>query len=359
MTNRIVRSNDPSAIPAGAPPGRVRLRDVAEVAEVSVSVVSRVLNRDPTLRIRDEKRERVLLVAQQLGYRPNAAGRSLRTHATGAIGVMLPKITQPFYADLIQGVEDECDEANLTPILGRAERLVPGSRLLARMVGEGRVDGFILQLADEVNEAEIDQILDPAVPRVLIQSHAMGLPGSVTLDVENGVRIAAEHLISLGHREIALAAGPAHIDTVKVRVSAFRQAMANAGLDVVESWITHTGFYFEDGQAAFRSLWAGARRPTAIVAGNVNLGLGVLRAANWADVDVPETVSIVAVFDSELAEQSVPPMTTVRLPVYQLGRAAVRQLRDVLSGAEPQVIVITEPPPELALRGSTAALRPE
>lgn len=335
---------------------RVRLRDVAEAAAVSVSVVSRVLNDDPTLRVRKDKRQRVKEVAEQLGYRPNFAGRSLRTHSTGAIGVMLPQLTQPFFEELIQGVEDECDKSDLTPILGRSERLVGGSSLLARMVGEGRVDGFIVHLTEDFTQANIDELLHPDVPRVLIEHHAMGQPGSVTLDGEGGIRVAVEHLAGLGHRTIALATGKRDLDAAQVREAAFRDAMAVAGRSVSERWIQRTGMDFEAGIEAFAALWAGDERPTAIVAADVNLGLGILRAAYSADVNVPHDLSVIAVHDSRSAIHSVPALSTVRLPLYRLGRVAVRHLSDILRGESREVIGITDPAPQLVLRESTSAL---
>lgn len=338
--------------------GRVRLRDVAEVADVSLSVVSRVLNEDPTLRLRQEKRDRVIRVARELGYRPNAAGRSLRTRSTGAIGVMLPKITNPYFADFIQGIEDACDSADLTPILGRSERLRAGSSILARMVDEGRVDGFILQLTDELTPQDVDAILSHSVPRVLVQSHTSGHPGSVVLDVQEGIRVATEHLISLGHHDIGFATGRPRHDTARMREQAFRAAMERAGIGVEERWVARAGFYFEDGEGVFRSIWASGSRPTAIVAANVNLGLGILRSAIWSGVDVPGALSIISLHDTELAQHSVPQMSTVQLPVYQLGIRAVQHLQEILDGGQPREIVVAEPAPHLVVRGSTQPVRP-
>lgn len=332
---------------------RVQLSDVARESGVSVSVVSRVLNGDKTLRIRDEKRARVLEVARQLGYRPNAAGRSLRTKSASAIGVMLPKLTNPFFADFLQGVEDACDEADLTPILGRSERLSRGSSILERMIGEGRVDGFILQLTDELTEDAVNDILGPAIPRVLVQSHTVGHPGSVVLDVEAGVRMATEYLISIGHVDIGFATGLPQHDTAVIRERAFRDAMERAGLEVVEDWIARFGFYFSHGEPAFRSIWSGRRRPTAILAANVNVGLGILNTAQVSDVSVPDQLSVMSLHDSELAAGSVPPMTVVKLPVYELGVTAVGELRDVMAGGTRRALTITDPPPELIVRRST------
>lgn len=345
------------AVGSSAGTSRVRLRDVAQAADVSLSVVSRVLNQDPTLRLRPEKRDRVVRVARELGYRPNAAGRSLRTRSTGAIGVMLPKITNPYFADLIQGIEDECDTVDLTPILGRSERLRPGSSILARMVDEGRVDGFILQLTDELSTEDVDAVLAPSVPRVLVQSHTAGQKGSVVLDVAEGIRVATEHLISLGHTDIAFATGRPHHDTAQIREEAFRAAMGRAGLSVEERWVARAGLYFEDGDGVFRGFWSTGSRPTAILAANVNLGLGILRAAVWAGVEVPGALSVISLHDSELAEQSIPPMSTVRMPVYELGGLTVRHLQEILAGGEPREIVLSEPPPELVVRGSTQPVR--
>ncbi|MFV0425412.1 MAG: LacI family DNA-binding transcriptional regulator [Beutenbergiaceae bacterium] len=331
---------------------RVRLRDVADVAQVSVSVVSRVLNGDPSLRVRQEKRDRVHRVARQLGYRPNVAGRSLRTHSIGAIGVMVPKLTQPAFTELIQGVEDECEESDLTPILGRSERLQPGSSILTRMVAEGRVDGFVLQLPEDLEARS--EIIETPVPRVLIHSHAMGLPGSVTVDTEAAVVMALDHLIELGHRNIGFATGKGHVDVAQVGEARFRQRMTQVGLGLQDGWITHTGFDFDAGSAAFEALCQQGERPTAIVAGDVNLGIGILQAAVAAGIDVPGSLSLISLHDCECAERTMPPMAAVQLPAYRLGREAVRHLREILAGGARRAIAITDPPPQLRARGSCA-----
>ncbi|HLI00256.1 MAG TPA: LacI family DNA-binding transcriptional regulator [Acidimicrobiales bacterium] len=329
------------------------LADVARAAGVSVSVVSRILNNDPRLRAREDTRDRVKAVASQLGYMPNHAARALRLSHAETVSLVVPDATNPIFSEMFRGVEDEADIAGLQVLLGQSLDLRPDSNLLRRLVDQGRVDGFVLQVSarQEVHEAE--QAIADRVPVVLI--HARGQRrGSVILDDEGAAQLATEHLLALGHTDIAMVSGPVPAQTASRREKGYARAMSEAHVRRRPTWTVKAGYSPEAGRQAARHLLSKPRRPTAMVVANINAALGVLKGARESKVSVPDELSVVAIHDTWLATTTFPELTTVRMPLYQMGREGVRQLIARLSGQRPEDVVITDPPPVLVERESTA-----
>jgi len=332
------------------------LSDVAKRAGVSVSVVSRVLNDDPALRIRPATRDRVRRIAKQLDYTPNFAGRALRMSQSGAIGLIVPDMTNAIFDELTRGAEAAADELNVIVLLGRSERLQPGSDVLRRLIGEGRVDGFIIQRRDEVGGQAFEEILERTSPIVLINSRSSRRSCAVLDDI-GGARTATRHLIDLGHRDIALIGGDQNSYTGKQRERGFIQTLAEAGIRRRTAWTLRCGYFPEDGRQGILQLFAPAatRRPSGVVVGNINAAIGAVRAAGELGIKVPEQLSVVAVHETWVASYTQPPMTTVKMPLFELGRESVRLLHERLSGGTPYDSMVAEPAPELIVRGSTAA----
>jgi len=332
---------------------RVTLADVARYVGVSVSVVSRELNGDPALRARPETRRRIHAAAKTLGYAPNHAARSLRMSRAFAIGVIVPELTNAIYDGLIRGIEDAADALGYQVLMGRTERIEPGADFLHRLVGEGRVDGFLVQRRDETDFHDFAHLIEATAPVVLINSRG-SRRGSVVLDDAAGARVAAEHLLDLGHRDIALIGGDIHSHTGKARERGFLQAINAAGMRRRSAWILHSGYSPEAGRLAVHQLCAtGGRRPTGIVVANMNAAMGALLGAREIGLRVPDQLSVVAIHDAWIADYAWPPLTTVRMPQYQLAQEAIRQLHLRLTGVRPQDVTITEPPPVLVAREST------
>jgi LacI family transcriptional regulator len=333
----------------------ITLSDIAKRAGVSVSVVSRVLNDDPALRIRPATRDRVRKIAKQLDYTPNFAGRALRNSKAGAIGLIVPDMTNAIFDEVTRGVEAAADELNVIVLLGRSERLRPGSDVLRRLIGEGRVDGFVVQRRDEIGGPAFEEILERNSPIVLINSRSARRSCAVLDDIA-GASMATRHLIDLGHRDIALIGGDSNSYTGKQRERGFVQTMAAAGIRRRTAWTLRAGYFPENGRRGILELFdpAATRRPTGIVVGNINAAIGAVRAAGELGIRVPEELSVVAVHETWVASYTQPPMTTVKMPLFELGREAVRLLHERLSGGAPYDSMITEPGPQLILRGSTA-----
>ncbi len=329
------------------------LSDVAALAGVSVSAVSRVLSSAPNSRVSSATRQRIEDAARDLNYHPNFAARALKFSRTNVVALVVPDVTNAIFAELMRGVEEKAAELGYMVLLARAESMQSTAGTIAKLVGEGRVDGLLVQVGDSMTSDDLAGILDGRVPAVLINSRREDHVGSVILPDEAGVEIAMRHLVSLGHTSIGLVNGLTTTDSAERRGAGFAAAMASAGLPVRPEFVTWLGYDPQQGRAALRALAALPVRPTAIVVANVNAALGLLGEARSAGIRVPDDLSIVAIHDAWTADNSWPPLTTVRMPLYELGRLSMGALSDRIRDASIADIVVTDPPPQLVLRDST------
>lgn len=332
----------------------VKISDVAALAGVSPSAVSRVLSGDATLRVSEATRDRVLAAARDLDYVPNHAGRSLRTSRSSTIALVVPDVTSAVFAELAAGAEREAVARGLAIVLGRAEYLREDADWLRRMVGEARIDGVILQLPDGTPADDLAAIAVGGTPVVVINSVDGGPLSSIVLDDAAGIRTAVDHLAALGHVDIGFVGGLPTSATGRRREEGFRTSIARSALAVREEWITSLGYTGVDGRAALELLLERGPLPTALVVANLNAALGVLAAIHARELRVPADVSIVALHDVWYADATWPPITTVRMPLAELGAAAVARVADGSSAVTRTTI---SSPPELLVRQSTTAPR--
>lgn len=336
----------------------VTLSDVANRAGVSVSAVSRVLTDAPSTRVSEATRQRIQDAARELGYRPNYAARALKFARTNAIGLIVPDLTNAIFTELMRGVEDEARERDYMVLLARAEGMTGGEDLIPWLIGEGRVDGVLVQVGDNMRDEDLAALLEGQLPVVFLNSiHPNGM-GSVLLEDDLGIRIAVEHLLGLGHVRIAFAGGVARSDSAQRREAGFRAAMADAGVAVDEALVTREGFEPDAGRAAMRRLSAAVHPPTAVVAANINAAYGVLLEARAQGLRVPGDLSVVAMHDAWTADSTWPPLTTVRMPLYELGRAAMSGIVERLAAGSAPDLTVRDPAPVLIVRESTAAPSP-
>ncbi len=331
-----------------------RLIDVAERASVSVSVVSRVVSGDSSLRIRGDTRERVLRAVRDLGYTQNHAGRALRLQRSGAIALLVPDVNNAIFSEVSRGVEIGAAGSDLVMLLGRSEWLDPENNLATRLCQQGRIDGLIVQLRDEEQSPEILDLLPPGVPAVLMNWHQHRGLSSVAIDDEEAARVATSFLVDLGHCEIGLIGGFAQTSTARAREAGYRRALVAAGIRRRAEWTTRLGYTPAAGRTAFAKLLMAPRLPSALVVSNVNAAVGVLSAARDAQIDVPGQLSIVTVHDTWIAEHVSPALTTVRVPTYDLGVEAARVLIRVMQGGPKRYVVVRDPAPVLVPRRSHA-----
>lgn len=351
-----------AAPPAKAPiplhrAGAVRLADVAAAAKVSIALTSRVLNADPAARASAETKERILEAAAKLGYVANVAAKSLRVRRTGLIGLVVHDLSSPIHLELMRGAREEAAARNYFLVLGDVDELLNDDEAFKVFVSGNRVDGLIVQ----GGHGEFDQrIADIAriLPTVIVNAPTTAEQGRVSAvypDEQAATRLLTEHLLSLGHTRIGLIAGPRASMTSRLREAGIVSALTAAGLELHAEDCVYTDWSANGGRAGLAELagrWReGTERPTAVIAGNSLVAIGILGAAAANGISVPDDLSVAAVHDTWINEHLVPPLTTVSLPLREMGVISVRQLL-----ADPDVaeeIVVSDPPPVLHPRAST------
>lgn len=304
--------------------GRVTIADVARRAGVDRAVVSKVLSDDPSLRVREETRQRVREAAAALDYRPNFHARGLARARAGAIGLLVPS-GNPLIVPIIAGAEEVAEERGL--LLWTASHEGELTERYLRLLHSGAVDGALVAGLRAGYDAD-ELFRDPRVPTLLVNRRSSGAERWVILDDERAARLATEHLISHGHTRIGWAGGPAGVDTAERRQDGFRDAMAAADLWLDPSWLVSTDYTPEGGAAAVRQFLRSPEPPTAIVAADANEGLGVWHALHEHGLSVPGDVSLIALHKLPAEDYRQPAMTCVEMPLRQLGRRAVELLLD-------------------------------
>lgn len=333
----------------------VRLKDVAERAGVSVSVASRALTDDSQARISADTRARIVAAATELGYQPDHRARALRLSRSGAIALIVPEVNNAIFGGLHSGIQEACQLRKTAVLLGQLNASDLGRDALSKLIGNGRVDGVVLQRAENYDDDALAAAIDIPVPVVLFNSQLTGHAGSLVLDDPASVRTAVEHLRELGHTDIGFIAGAAHHDAAARRLDAFREYTDDASAH--PEWIQEGGWEAPAGETAMERILRLDQRPTAVVVASLNAAVGALHAAAQAGVSVPGDLSIVAIHDAWIASYTVPALTTVRMPMVEAGTRAADMLLDHLDGAPLEDRVLESPTPELIIRDSSAAPR--
>ena len=333
-----------STEPEPAPPPRpVRLKDVAEAEGLDVSVVSRILSADSGLSVRPETRRRVLETAARLGYRPNRAAQALRTARTMAIGMIVPDLDNVAYATIAHGADQQASKA------GYALLVATGSVRDRIAALEGRIDGLLVGVAT----SETLQIGDVggSLPAILVnRREALGIP-SVTVDDRQGAALAVSHLASLGHRRIGHIAGPQNSDTGRRRLLGYRDELVRRGLDARPDWIAETSYDEAGGQMAASRLLAARPWPTALFVANIRAAIGVMAVARRLGLRMPDDLSIIGFHDAPVAAYLDPPLSTVRMPLLEMGAQAVQSLLGLLDGRRIDDVCVAAAP-EIVVRAS-------
>jgi DNA-binding LacI/PurR family transcriptional regulator len=314
---------------------RPRIADVAREAGVSKTAVSFAFNSPD--RLAPETAIRIREVAEHLGYTPHPVARMLTQRQTLTIGLLTPQalsviFSNPFFGAFSEGVALAAEEHGyalhfISPVHGS----------LARALGRATVDGVVaIGLSDD--HPEVEQIRRAGVPIVLVDSTALPEHGSIEVDDMGGARAAAEHLISLGHRNVLVICvePPAPSTTLDPdgvtgrRLRGYRDAFAGADVVIGDERVVVGPASIEGGVAALRRAWDDGLRPTAVLAMSDAMAIGAMRALRDLGLDVPGDVSVVGFDDIDLAPHVDPPLTTVHQPIRRKGEEAVRLLLSVV-----------------------------
>lgn len=322
---------------------RPTLKDVAALAGVDKSLVSRVVNSDPGITIPESTRQRIMDAVEEVGYRPSAAARGLRTQRSQAIGLVLPDLSNPVYAPIARGAQSRGFETGNALLLVSDDKTDERQLVatLGSLAAEDRVDGLIVASGDR--SSQLLQAAQGFGKPVVVANRAVEGLSSVTVDDEEGAFVGTMHLVMQGHTRVAHLAGPRKVETSSRRYKGYKRALQGSGL-AVDGRVT-----WARGWGAAEGYRAGLRllqefEPTAVFAANVMLAVGLYRAAHDLGMTIPGNVSIVALHDFELAAVLVPALTTVRMPLVQLGRSAVDLLIDQIEGRSLADLVIDQPP---------------
>jgi LacI family transcriptional regulator len=336
-----------------APGARVTLKDVARMAGVHPGTASRALNLETRELVNDDTARRVLAAAERLGYRPNPIARGLKTARSYTVGVLIPDLTNPLFPPIVRGIQDRLEEAAYTPLIANTENDPDRERADFEAMRARQVDGFIAATARRGHDL-LTRPGELGLPVVLVNRRLedASLP-AVVGDDKAGIRLAVRHLVELGHARIAHLAGPQELSTGYLRYEGFLEAMRDAGLEPDPNLILIGDAVIEsEGSRLCADLLDSGREFTAIVAANDLMALGCYDVLEERGIPCPARVSVVGFNDMPFAAHFRPPLSTIRIPQYELGARSAELLLDVLQNGEvPPTQVSLEP--ELVVRAST------
>jgi LacI family transcriptional regulator len=298
--------------------------DVARVAGVSTSTVSHVLNGTRT--VLPETRDRVLEAIRLTGYRQHSVARALRRARTDSIGLAVSDITNPYFIDVIRGIEAAARTAGYTLLLANAAEESKREAAAIRAFAERRVDGLIVALTAGGHDDVVPDLRRLGIPTVLVDR--LSEPGFDQVGVVNNAPTAklVTHLIDRGHRRIGFVTGRPGLATTTERVTGYRAALARAGIAYDPAFVV-VGMSRDDAaEAAVRRMMSDRLPPTAVVAGNNVMALGSLRALRDLGYTVPGQVALVSYDDFPWADLFAPRLTTIAQPSFEIGRQAMRLL---------------------------------
>jgi LacI family transcriptional regulator len=330
--------------------GRARLVDVARLAGVSKAAASKVLNGNPDFSARPETRRRVLQAAQELSYRPHLAARTLATARARTIALLVPQLTNFTHVTIARGVYQRATERGYVSVFSEDFDEQSAMAAFGELVGAGRVDGLIIASA-RPNHQLLESLRGSAVPHVFLNRAVPGSHRNVVMDVAQSSRLALQHFATLGHRVVAHLAGPEGIAPSDQRASAFKQLAPQFGITVRST--AHVAFS-EHGGAQGTASVLGTGDVTGIYASSLAQAIGVLHGVRQLGLNVPEDVSVIGNDDFPIAGYLSPPLTTVAMPLRELGQYGADAIIDLLEGKAPTDIVIPTTP-YLVVRDSTAA----
>ncbi len=304
------------------------IRDVAQRAQVSVATVSHVIN--DSRYVSPETKERVQSAIAELNYRRDGIARSLRRSETGTIGVIISDITNPFFADLVKGIEDVTHnlEQRLNLILCNTEEDVEKERLYLDVLLEKRVDGLILAPAGG-NETYLASLAERSFPLVFVDRILTSVSAdSLVVDNFAASKGLTRHLLERGHQRLAVLEAMLHASPIAERIDGCKQALAEAGLDLPDEFVFKSASDIDAAHAAGRRILDLNPLPDAVLCTNNFMTLGMMRALNERGLSCPDNIALAGFDDFPWADSFRPRITAVAQPAFEMGRKAVELLWD-------------------------------
>lgn len=336
--------------------GVASLRDVAASAGVSVSTASRVLS-GSSHPVSESTRKLVLDTADRLGFEPNRVARALATARTQTIGVVVHDISDPYFAEIVRGLEDVAGPSDHAIFVASANRDLADELALIKAFAANRVDAIALVASgvrDDEYEREVTRLLARFEERggvvVKLSEHPYPAPG-VRYDNIAGMTAVVEHLVELGHTRIGHISGPPQLLVSEQRSEGYRRALIAAGIEV-DPHLDECGWFSMDGGAQAIDSLMGRASPTAVAAGNDLMAIGAMRHLLDSGLRVPDDVSVAGFDDIEFSSYASVPLTTVHVPLRDLGRIGAGQIL-ALVGGESAAVEDAVAPVNLVTRSST------
>jgi len=327
---------------------KITINELARRSGVSPSTVSRVLNDDPI--ISEETKRKVMQVVKELNYTPvKSRKRSSIRKRSKIIALMVTDISNPFFPEIVHGVEDLAFEFGYSVSLWNTREDIEREKQYIETLKASEMDGIILG-SSRIKEEQIREVAENDIPCVIINRIIEGIP-SVFADYENGAYQATKYLINLGHERIALINGPNNAQPSLWRERGFLRALKESGKEVEESLLSFNSPIVEGGYVATLKLLSVSNPPTAILAYNDLVALGAMKAIREKDLLVSKDISLIGYDDIFLSAYLDPPLTTVSQPKYMMGKLAADLLFRLINGEKVRNNQISLKP-ELIIRSS-------
>lgn len=301
------------------------------MANVSTATVSRIVNGLPGYS--KETKEKVLKVIEELGYQPNALARGLVSKRTNTLGVLFPVVSSMFSSEILNGIEDTAHESDHSVIVCNTDSNGVRTMKYLQVLKEKRVDGIIFT-SEVLKEEYYEALVDMKIPVVLVSTASYRFPlPYVKVDDKHAAYSATEYLIQNGHEKIAMISGTKDDPIAGVpRVEGYIQALKDYGLPVELKRITYGfDFGYKTGMMCMEQLFKEAPETTAIFAASDEIAIGALSVAYKYGIKIPDDLSIIGYDNLKIAEMSIPPLTTVAQPLYEMGQLAAQMIFDMIN----------------------------
>ncbi|MHA7964668.1 LacI family DNA-binding transcriptional regulator [Paenibacillus sp. CAU 1782] len=331
---------------------KATIYDIAKEAGVSIATVSKVINAKG--KISQEKRSEIIAIMDRMNYQPSVIASALTGKHTYTLGLLIPDIANPFFAEVARAVEQRGHELGYSVIICGTDNRHERIEQYISVLGQKQVDGIIIGTG--VGDTSVLRDNAWKTPTVMIgrEAYSGAKAHTVVSDDWQGGRDAAEHLLELGHRRLAVLSESLDISSSRERLRGFRERLSEEGIELRDDRVRQCKYRVEDGRRQARELLAQDERPTALFCCNDLLAIGALQAAKEAGIPIPQQLSVVSFDNTILASVTDPPLTSVAQPVEKLGAAAVELLLAEFRERQVQTQRISLPT-ELIVRASTAA----
>ncbi len=325
------------------------IRDVALKAKVSIATVSRVVNSSPH-KVNSTTRKNVLKAIRDLDYRPNALAQSLLRKRTMTVGIIIPDISNPYYAEIVRGIQDMADRSGYAIILLNTDRNQDRIIKHVYFLREKSADGIIFSGGMIQAEKVLSSLKELRERVVVIGRHKVDFP-AVVIDNVGGAAKATQYLIGLNHRRIAFLGGPDESTSARDRLSGYKSALTQSSCPIDKNLIRKGDLTPRSGYLLTKELIQ-MEQFTAILAANDQMAFGTIRAAKENGSKVPEDLSVVGFDNIPFSSYFDPSLTTVEIPMYPIGAAAMEMLVNLISGKRSEKLRWFDT--QLLIRDSTA-----